>query len=1025
MYPVAWSIRNILATERKLMMSSSNSSRVKAPDKPVSLSNLVSNETNDLTAPNSPERVVGDRIEPVTQPKLLKCKTNTIFSTFNVRSLTKNSRKQELSQSFSKQNLDVLSIQEHRSYHPDSEFLHSSLGKNTLITSSAWKNSQGSTIGGIGLLLSPKASSNLLSIKKVSDRIVVAEFNSNPKTSFISCYSPTNVSDETIVNDFYSSLLTTLQQIPTHNFLIVAGDFNAQLGSDKVNFSFHHETNRNGQKLADLILQCELFASNTIFMKNLKKLWTFQSPNGSKSQIDFILVRSKWKNSVRDSQAYSSFSSVGSDHRIVSAKITLSLRSSKKCKPNPMKLIDWQQIHNNSEMSSAYAIEVRNRYDLLSLPDDDIETKYEKLVNANKHVCLTFLPKKKKNKHKPYYDDDLVKNARKIYESAKLKHEARATRRSAKALAEAQKVLDDAYLTTEALFIEGKVNSIKNFHSSKQYSSCWKIINDISGNKDHPSIQLRGGSAENRKENWLKHFQGLLGKPPTVNPEPLPLSRITEELAIPIGCFTLEELNKTLKSFSKNKSSGLDQIPTVLWKDPNFSEILLEFCNHTFDSHTPPSAWLTGGIIPVPKKGDLTLPSNYRGITLMPIAAKVYNKLILNRLTPYIDPLLRKNQNGFRKGRGTLSQILSIRRILEEMRKLNKEAIISFVDFRKAFDSVSREKMFEILPLYGIPDKIVSAIRALYTSTKAKVVSPDGDTALFDIQAGVLQGDTLAPFLFILVLDYVLRISVDTINNKGIKIKSKLGSRNSALHLTDLDFADDLALISENIQNASELLHALEKAASQVGLFCNEGKTEFLSSTGQDYTLRSLNNVNLKKVDDFKYLGSYINDSEQDFNVRKALAWKACNRLNKLWRSSLPNSLKVKTFRTLVEPILLYGSETWTMTRAMEHKIDGCYTNLLKRVQNLYWAEHPTLAQIYNGLPRISSTLSSRRLRFSGHCFRAKEEIISSLLLWSPIGPIRSRKFTYIDTLKRETKLEIEELKTAMQDRELWRERYV
>ena len=188
----------------------------------------------------------------------------------------------------------------------------------------------------------------------------------------------------------------------------------------------------------------------------------------------------------------------------------------------------------------------------------------------------------------------------------------------------------------------------------------------------------------------------------------------------------------------------------------------------------------------------------------MPIAAKVYNKLILNRLAPHIDPLLRRNQNGFRKGRGTLSQILSIRRILEEMRKLNKEAIISFVDFRKAFDSVSREKMFQILPLYGIPDKMVSAIRALYTSTIAKVVSPDGDTALFDIQGGVLQGDTLAPFLFILVLDYVLRISLDPINNKGIKLKSQLGSRNPALYLTDLDFADDLALISENIQNQNK-----------------------------------------------------------------------------------------------------------------------------------------------------------------------------------------------------------------------------
>ena len=70
--------------------------------------------------------------------------------------------------------------------------------------------------------------------------------------------------------------------------------------------------------------------------------------------------------------------------------------------------------------------------------------------------------------------------------------------------------------------------------------------------------------------------------------------------------------------------------------------------------HSPPSAWLKGGIIPVPKKGDLSAASNYRGITLLPFAAKIFNKLILNRLVPAIDPLLRRNQNGFRRGRSTI-----------------------------------------------------------------------------------------------------------------------------------------------------------------------------------------------------------------------------------------------------------------------------------------------------------------------------------------------------------------------------------
>ena len=124
----------------------------------------------------------------------------------------------------------------------------------------------------------------------------------------------------------------------------------------------------------------------------------------------------------------------------------------------------------------------------------------------------------------------------------------------------------------------------------------------------------------------------------------------------------------------------------------------------------------------------------------MPIAAKIYKKLLLNRFVPAVDPLLRNNQNGSRRGRSAISEILSLRRIIEEMNRLHKEFAICFIDFRKAFDSISREAMFTILPLYGIPQPIVAAVKAL--NTKATVITTDGETAFFDVNARVLQGDT-------------------------------------------------------------------------------------------------------------------------------------------------------------------------------------------------------------------------------------------------------------------------------------------
>ena len=97
-------------------------------------------------------------------------------------------------------------------------------------------------------------------------------------------------------------------------------------------------------------------------------------------------------------------------------------------------------------------------------------------------------------------------------------------------------------------------------------------------------------------------------------------------------------------------------------------------------------------------------------------------------------------------------------------------------------------------------------------------MTPDGETDPLVILAGILQGDTLAPFLFIMVLHYVLRKSLDLNNSKGLQLYPRRSSRNPAIHLTDAGFADDLALISNSIQNAQTLLNSLESAANCVGL---------------------------------------------------------------------------------------------------------------------------------------------------------------------------------------------------------------
>ena len=138
-----------------------------------------------------------------------------------------------------------------------------------------------------------------------------------------------------------------------------------------------------------------------------------------------------------------------------------------------------------------------------------------------------------------------------------------------------------------------------------------------------------------------------------------------------------------------------------------------------------------------------------------------------------------------------ISQILTIHRILEGVQK-NLQATILFVDFTKAFDSIHRGKMEQILFAYSLPKETIAAIMILYRNTKVKVRSPDGDTDYFDIVADVLQGDTLAPYLFIICLDYVLRTLIDKIKENSFELTKKRSRRYPAKTITDANYADDM-----------------------------------------------------------------------------------------------------------------------------------------------------------------------------------------------------------------------------------------
>ena len=156
--------------------------------------------------------------------------------------------------------------------------------------------------------------------------------------------------------------------------------------------------------------------------------------------------------------------------------------------------------------------------------------------------------------------------------------------------------------------------------------------------------------------------------------------------------------------------------------------------------------------------------------------------------------------------------------------------------------------MEQILLAYGILKETVAAVMILYRNTKVKERSPDGDTKYFDIVVGVLQGDKLAPYLFIICLDYVLRTLIDKIKENGFELTKKRSRRYPAKTITDVDYADDIAILVNAPAQVETLVYSLERAAASIGLHVNAHKTEYMcfNQTGD---ISPIGGSSLKLVD--------------------------------------------------------------------------------------------------------------------------------------------------------------------------------
>ena len=160
------------------------------------------------------------------------------------------------------------------------------------------------------------------------------------------------------------------------------------------------------------------------------------------------------------------------------------------------------------------------------------------------------------------------------------------------------------------------------------------------------------------------------------------------------------------------------------------------------------------------------------------------------------------------------------------------------------------------------------------------VRSPDVDTPFFDITTGVLQGDTLALFIFIIGLDYILKTSLDNDIELGFTLTERRSRRYPVEQITDIDYADDIALTSNTLKDVNTLLLKIELAAKEIGLNINIDKIEYINfNQNNNLHMESIGGNMIKRVEVFKHLGSFIKSTERDINIKIAKVWAALNSM--------------------------------------------------------------------------------------------------------------------------------------------------
>ena len=430
------------------------------------------------------------------------------------------------------------------------------------------------------------------------------------------------------------------------------------------------------------------------------------------------------------------------------------------------------------------------------------------------------------------------------------------------------------------------------------------------------------------KAQWGEHFRKLLGEIPgpagvECRSSPVPESLVGRPNRSADGSelnvqFTVAEVVQRIQCMRRGSATlGFLSVEALRAAATTLAPCVAALFNSFAVVGCLPHSWALSSITPIHKSGDTAVPSNYRGIAVGTVLAKLYASMINSRLSRWAEchGLRAQGQAGFREDHRCADHLLVLRTIIEQQRASKNPLYTCFVDFRKAYDTVPRDLLWQKLESLGVHGWFLDSIKALYGAVPMAVTTPEGLTPSFEAVMGVKQGCPLSPTLFGLYLDD-LELALE-VNHHGLDLPSLLVQRVPALL-----YADDLALVStsaEGLQSQLDLLHAY---AAKWRMTVNIDKTKAVvfrtTASTQVYPLQLVfDGACIEVVDSFCYLGFELHCTKPCASTvampRKATAEHVeLGMISRCCQLGIEDpALRMHLWDALVRPTLLYGVELW------------------------------------------------------------------------------------------------------------------